>query len=1384
MMGTLLVHLLLQVVLLYDTLGWEVRMPKEIHGLRGSCLVIPCSFYYTSYPPVNPNRIVWYQYVSRGYPLVYDPWKPNEVIWKFRWKTDLYRSLHSWDCSLLIKNLEQSHQGEQLYTWIDPENVGKSTYAFYDVTSTITVDARPEQPSLSVYGGERMGDAITVECSTSHTCPYSKPTITLNGIEGSDQIRDDPFKNGQWKITRTRTGVVKAERLTIQCSVTHYGGITVRATQVKNSKCVHHKIMIEPELTDVTVGITKNFVCSVYHSCQQEPTITWNYKNMQVTRKEKTGSGLNQISYSNIAFRAAKEDHGKKLICTAKFSGGDITASVILHVKRVLLYDALGWEVSMPKDIQGLQGSCLVIPCSFKYKSNPPQNPRRVVWYQQGSKGSLVYDPLHPNNVNEKFRGKTDLYGKSDLDCSLLIKNLESSHNGDKLYTRIDPENIAWENYETDDATCTVHVDATPQKPSINVYGGERTGDAIIVACSTVHTCPYSKPTINLNGIEGSDEIKDESVKDGLLKITLTRTGVVKAESTTIECSVTHHGGITVTATEVKSSKCVHHNISIEPELADVTVGITKNFTCSVYHSCQKEPTITWNYKNMQVTRKEKRRLGLNWISYSNITFLAAKEDHGKKLICTAKFPGGDITASVILHVKRVLLYDALGWEVSMPKDIQGLQGSCLVIPCSFKYKSNPPQNPRRVVWYQRDSKGSLVYDPLHPNNVNEKFRGKTDLYGKSDLDCSLLIKNLESSHNGDKLYTRIDPENIAWENYETDDATCTVHVDATPQKPSINVYGGERTGDAIIVACSAVHTCSYSKPTITLNGIEGSDEIKDESVKDGLLKITLTRTGVVKAESTTIECSVTHHGGMTVTATEVKISKCVHHNISIEPELADVTEGVAQNFTCTIYHSCQNENPTITWNYENMQVSSWNKKHTDLDQFQIAFSNITFLGAKEDHGKRLICIATFSGGNIETYVVLRVQEYQKPVDQILNETYFQYVADVIPKITALPRSCVVIPCSFKSDEEYSTELRVLWVTRKGGYMFHTDPVDVSDNFKGRTRLLGNPVEQNCTVEMDNVQTHDNGPFCFKAERENERYSFNNSCVFIIMRAPDKPVMSSLPENIEPGTRVAVKCSVNHTCSSHPPEITWSVPTAQETISHNHMGGGVWETVSAVTFIPTGYEEEDEIVCTAKFWGGKTQENTAFLSIRRLQRLKLEDVGLYAIVPLLVFILICVLAGVIICRRRHRKPRHDMQGSHTHSEQRRSFWNRFSSRFSMPEGRVAWSNRGNRSDIGYTGNAPERPPKAGQRRSIWSRFSRHAPERPPKPEQRQSIFSRFSRHQSPRTNVNLRAEYKANNTCIVSGNKPFSKPHMPSPKSEPKSYRGYDSNADFIYGNA
>ncbi|XP_065136647.1 uncharacterized protein [Paramisgurnus dabryanus] len=256
----LLLHLLFQGVLLYETLAWEVRMPKEIHGLSGSCLVIPCSYSYTSYPPTYTRRVVWYQWVSSGYPIVCDPLYPDYVIDEFKGKTYIYRPTNSdWDCSLLIKSVDPSHNEEKLYAWIDPENIGWRTYEFYDVTSTIFVDTDPRQPTINIYGGATTGDSITVACFTYHTCPYSKPNIILKGIEGSDKIDDFHIENGLWKIALTRTGVVKDEQSDIECTVTHHGGITTRATKTMNIKATKSTtaVSISQNGTDVMTFDTK-----------------------------------------------------------------------------------------------------------------------------------------------------------------------------------------------------------------------------------------------------------------------------------------------------------------------------------------------------------------------------------------------------------------------------------------------------------------------------------------------------------------------------------------------------------------------------------------------------------------------------------------------------------------------------------------------------------------------------------------------------------------------------------------------------------------------------------------------------------------------------------------------------------------------------------------------------------------------------------------------------------------------------------------------------------------------------------------------------------------------------------------------------------------------
>lgn len=120
--------------------AWKVEIQGNIRGLVGSCLVTPCSFDYYQWPPQKPNRVVWYQYVNHGYPLVYDNWNPNNVIDIFKGKTSrVFTSTNRKERSLKIYPVNWSHHRQKIYPWVDPENVGWRTYRFFDTTVTLEV---------------------------------------------------------------------------------------------------------------------------------------------------------------------------------------------------------------------------------------------------------------------------------------------------------------------------------------------------------------------------------------------------------------------------------------------------------------------------------------------------------------------------------------------------------------------------------------------------------------------------------------------------------------------------------------------------------------------------------------------------------------------------------------------------------------------------------------------------------------------------------------------------------------------------------------------------------------------------------------------------------------------------------------------------------------------------------------------------------------------------------------------------------------------------------------------------------------------------------------------------------------------------------------------
>lgn len=101
--------------------------------------------------------------------------------------------------------------------------------------------------------------------------------------------------------------------------------------------------------------------------------------------------------------------------------------------------------------------------------------------------------------------------------------------------------------------------------------------------------------------------------------------------------------------------------------------------------------------------------------------------------------------------------------------------------------------------------------------------------------------------------------------------------------------------------------------------------------------------------------------------------------------------------------------------------------------------------------------------------------------------------------------------------------------------------------------------------------------------------------------SPEKPVMSQVPKEVYAGSTINVSCSVTHTCATHPPEFSWSVPNLTNKVEHTMMSRGVWHITSMITFMADGGDGVKHLTCTATFWRDKQQASTVTLTVKGQQ---------------------------------------------------------------------------------------------------------------------------------------------------------------------------------------
>uniref|UniRef100_A0A096LUY8 Ig-like domain-containing protein n=2 Tax=Poecilia formosa TaxID=48698 RepID=A0A096LUY8_POEFO len=434
----LLRHLWFLGCLYSATQAWRVDMPRNIKGLLNSCLVIPCSFDYNRYPPKRADRVVWYQYVSRGYPLVYDNWYPGDVISMYRGRTYVYTSTYKKSCTLEIERVNWNDHRQKLYPWVDPENVGSSTYAFYDTTVTIEVIGQPQRPQIMIFGERKVGNSVTVQCSAQHTCSTRPPTLSFNIAMKNKKVIHTQLSDGTSKTTLTATLDLETDLQVVKCTVEHPGGKTATTSETLTAQCSILPLSISSLSTEYLEGVASQVTCEASYTCSNNaPVLTWNYANMPVNTRDIKSSGSSRKTVSTLAFTASAKDNGNYLTCSARFPGGQTQQkSTTIWVKRNMLN--LDWSFTTPGSVTGMKGSCVIIPCKFSYSKTQPSG-LQVVWYLYQSNGRPDVFNQKQSNILSRYNGITHLSGSvSDSNCSLKIDRLDMSHNEDKLYPWVD----------------------------------------------------------------------------------------------------------------------------------------------------------------------------------------------------------------------------------------------------------------------------------------------------------------------------------------------------------------------------------------------------------------------------------------------------------------------------------------------------------------------------------------------------------------------------------------------------------------------------------------------------------------------------------------------------------------------------------------------------------------------------------------------------------------------------------------------------------------------------------------------------------------------------------------------------------------------------------
>uniref|UniRef100_UPI0037E8954A myelin-associated glycoprotein isoform X2 n=1 Tax=Semicossyphus pulcher TaxID=241346 RepID=UPI0037E8954A len=219
---------------------------------------------------------------------------------------------------------------------------------------------------------------------------------------------------------------------------------------------------------------------------------------------------------------------------------------------------------------------------------------------------------------------------------------------------------------------------------------------------------------------------------------------------------------------------------------------------------------------------------------------------------------------------------------------------------------------------------------------------------------------------------------------------------------------------------------------------------------------------------------------------------------------------------------------------------------------------------------------------------------------KVIHTEASSWTATVPSSVKGLPGSCVVIPCTYTYPDpgRTLTEINGMWTDQTHQIIYSPVQSKIIQQYRGRTELLGDVRQNNCSLKIDSLQQSDQGPFNFRIEIANyDKFSFRDSTVSITMIGELDNVSFSVKEEVQEGETVTASCSVSHSCPASPPVFSWS-HSGEKILQQQPLEAGQWKATSTLTFNPTRADHKKPLQCTVRYHGGKHQTVAKDLNVK------------------------------------------------------------------------------------------------------------------------------------------------------------------------------------------